>query len=369
MFYVGIETDGLPLQNVHETGYTLFMSELALYRKYRPSTFEEVLGQPEVVSLLRREIADQTISHAYLFSGGRGTGKTTVARIFAAEIGCKPSDLYEMDGASNRSIDDIRELRESVLSMPFESPYKVYIIDEVHMLTKEAFNALLKTLEEPPAHAVFVLATTDKEKLPDTIISRCQAFVFRNPNLDELKKYVLDTAKKEKVTIDGPSADIIAMFGDGSFRDTLSVLEKVLVASKDRKLDVDTVSRVVGAPTHDLVNRILGAINSGDIADGLKAIRGAKDDHVDMKVYLRLILEKMRATLMMRYEKSAESHYKDEFTPDDLTFLLSLANSPEKKINSHVLYAFLDATREIGFSTVPSLPIELALIKVAGEGK
>ncbi len=345
------------------------MSELALYRKYRPGKFEDVLGQREVVSLLEREIEDKTISHAYLFSGGRGTGKTTVARIFAAAIGCTPSDLYEMDGASNRSIDDIRELRESVLSMPFDSPYKVYIIDEVHMLTKEAFNALLKTLEEPPAHAVFILATTDRDKLPDTIISRCQSFVFRNPTLDELKKYVLDTAKKEGVVIDGPSADIIAMFGDGSFRDTLSVLEKVLVASKDRELDVDTVSRIVGAPTHDLVNRVLGAIESGDVSDGLAAIESAKNEHVDMKVYLRLILEKMRATLMLRYNKSAEAHYKDEFTPDDLVFLLGLADSAEKKINSHVLYAFLDATREIGFSTVPTLPIELALVKVAGEGK
>ncbi|OGZ05206.1 MAG: DNA polymerase III, subunit gamma and tau [Candidatus Lloydbacteria bacterium RIFCSPHIGHO2_01_FULL_49_22] len=345
------------------------MSELALYRKYRPSKFEDVQGQHEVVSILLREIEDKSISHAYLFSGGRGTGKTSVARIFAAEIGCKPSDLYEMDGASNRSIDDIRELRESVRSMPFESPYKVYIIDEVHMLTKEAFNALLKTLEEPPAHAVFILATTDRDKLPDTIISRCQSFVFRDPTLDELKKYVLDTAKKEQVTIDSPSADIIAMFGDGSFRDTLSVLEKVLVAAKDRRLDVDTVSRIVGAPTHDLVNRVLGSIESGNISDGLSAIQSAKDEHVDMKVYLRLILEKMRATLMLRYDKNAEGHYKDEFTPDDLVFLLRLANSPEKKINSHVLYAFLDATREIGFSTVPTLPIELALIKVAGEGK
>ena len=237
------------------------------------------------------------------------------------------------------------------------------------MLTKEAFNALLKTLEEPPAHAVFILATTDRDKLPDTIISRCQSFVFRDPTLDELKKYVLDTAKKEQVTIDSPSADIIAMFGDGSFRDTLSVLEKVLVAAKDRRLDVDTVSRIVGAPTHDLVNRVLGSIESGNISDGLSAIQSAKDEHVDMKVYLRLILEKMRATLMLRYDKNAEGHYKDEFTPDDLVFLLRLANSPEKKINSHVLYAFLDATREIGFSTVPTLPIELALIKVAGEGK
>lgn len=345
------------------------MSEIALYRKYRPTKFDDVLGQQEVISILKGEIEGNAISHAYLFSGGRGTGKTTVARIFASAVGCKPSDLYEIDGASNRTIDDIRALREAVSTMPFESPYKVYIIDEVHMLTKEAFNALLKTLEEPPAHVIFILATTNKDKLPDTIISRCQAFTFRDPTLEELKKFVLSVTKKEKTPIDGPSADIIAMFGDGSYRDTLSVLEKVLVGGKGGTLDVDMVARIVGAPTHDLVNRVLSSIESNDVSDGLLAIRSAKDEHVDMKVYLRLILQKMRVILMLRYDKSAESYYKDEYTPDDMQLLISLGASPAKKINSHVLYAFLDATREIGFSTIPTLPIELALIKVVGEGK
>ena len=345
------------------------MSELALYRKYRPTKFAEVLGQEQSVALLEREIKEKSISHAYLFSGGRGTGKTTVARIFASTIGCKPADLYEMDAASNRSIDDIRELREAVRSMPFESPYKVYIIDEAHMLTKEAWNALLKTLEEPPAHVIFILATTDKDKVPETIISRCQSFVFREPTLEELKHFVLDIAKKEHVAIDSPSADVIALFGDGSYRDTLSVLEKVLVGSQNATLDVDSVSRIVGAPTHDLVNRILLSIEAGDVSDGLLAIRTAKEQSVDMSVYLRLILEKLRATLMLRYEKGAEAHYQNAFTKDDIAILLALANSTEKKINSHVLAAFLDATHSVGFSTIPSLPIELALIRIAGEGK
>ena len=345
------------------------MSEIALYRKYRPTTFDDVLGQSEVVSTLEREVADGTISHAYLFSGGRGTGKTTVARIFASAIGCKPADLYEIDGASNRLIDDIRALREAVMTLPFESPYKVYIIDEVHMLTKEAFNALLKTLEEPPAHVVFILATTDREKVLETIVSRCQAFAFRQPTLDELKKFVLHVAKQEKMNIDGPSADIIAMFGDGSYRDTLSVLEKVLVRSRGGKLDVDAVARIVGAPTHDLVNRVLRAIEAGSAEDGLDAVHLASDAHVDMKVYLRLVLLKLRATLLLRYEPKAESRLKDEFTPDDLAMLLELAKSPAKKINSHVLYEFLEATRSFGFSAVPTLPIELALIRVTGESK
>ena len=135
------------------------MSEV-LYRKYRPERFEDVLGQDHIVEVLRESIKNSSIAHAYLFSGGRGTGKTTLARIVAKEVGCTENDLYEIDAASNRGIDDIRELRDAVSTLPFESPYKVYIIDEVHMLTKEAFNALLKTLEEPPAHALFILATT-----------------------------------------------------------------------------------------------------------------------------------------------------------------------------------------------------------------
>lgn len=347
--------------------YTVSMSEQALYRKYRPKSFAQVLGQEEAVSVLERSIEAKNISHAYLFSGGRGTGKTTVARIFAAAIGVKPSDLYEMDGASNRGIDDVRELREQVRTMPFESPYKVYIIDEAHMLTPPAWNALLKTLEEPPAHVVFILATTDREKVPDTIVSRCQSFVFRQPNFDELKKFAIEVAKKEKVKIDGPSAEIVAMFGDGSYRDALTVLEKVLARAKNGAIDVDTVARVVGAPTHDLVNRVLQAIDSGNVSDGLFAIREADQDHVDMKAYLKLLLHKLRAVLLLRYAPNYAKEFADEFTPDDLVLLAKLAGSGEKKINSHVLYEFLEASRQIGWSAVRSLPIELALIKVAGE--
>ena len=345
------------------------MNEVALYRKYRPQKFADVLGQDSVVAVLERSIKDKSITHAYLFSGGRGTGKTTIARIFAEAIGCKPSDLYEIDAASNRGIDDVRLLREAVQTMPFESPYKVYIIDEVHMLTKEAFNALLKTLEEPPSHIVFILATTEKEKLPETVISRCQGFTFEQPSKEDLKHFALDIAKKEKVKLDLPGAEIVAIFGDGSYRDTLSVLEKVLVSAKNGTVDVDTIARLVGAPTHDLVNAVLKAIESGDVATGLLAVRKAGDQHVDMKVYFKLILAKLRAVLMLRYAPAMEKEFTEEFTPDDLAFLKALAGSAEKKINSHVLLEFLEASRSIGFSAIPSLPIELALIRVAREKK
>jgi DNA polymerase-3 subunit gamma/tau len=338
------------------------MSELALYRKYRPQHFKDVRGQDEVVRTLEHSVKEKNISHAYLFSGGRGTGKTTIARIFATAIGCTATDLYEIDGASNRKIDDVRELREAVSTMPFESPYKVYIIDEVHMLTTEAWNALLKTLEEPPAHVVFILATTDREKVPDTIISRCQSFVFREPLAQELKEYAIDIAKKEGVSLDHPGAEIIALFGDGSYRDTLSVLEKVIHSAMSGKLDADTVARVVGAPTHDLVDRVLRAIEAGDPADGLMAIRKAGADHIDMKVYLKMILSKLRAVLLIRYAPAMEADLAAEFTAEDIVLIKSLATSPARKVNSHVLSAFLISSSDIGFGVIPSLPIELALI-------
>ena len=345
------------------------MSELALYRKYRPKAFADVRGQNEIVSTLLRSIKDKNISHAYLFSGGRGTGKTTVARIFATEIGTKPSDLYELDGASNRGIDDIRELREGVATMPFESEYKVYIIDEVHMLTKEAFNALLKTLEEPPAHVIFVLATTDREKVPETIISRCQTFTFRQPTLLELKDFAIEIAKDEKIKLDAPSADVVAMFGDGSYRDTLSVLEKVLISAEGGKIDFDTVAKIVGAPTHDLVNNVIRSIESGDAALGLEALKKASEERIDMKVYLKMLLAKLRAVLLLRYAPNMEQVLNDEFPPDDMMLIKELALSQEKRINSHVLSEFISASHEIGWSVITSLPLELALIRVTAEKK
>ena len=340
----------------------------ALYRKYRPATFGDVLGQDDVVALLERAIKDKNIGHAYLFSGGRGTGKTTLARIFASAIGTEPSDLYEMDAASNRGIDDIRELREQVKTLPFASPYKVYIIDEAHMLTKDAWNALLKTLEEPPAHVVFMFATTEKEKVLDTILSRCQTFSLKQPGIELLKKFIIDIAKKEGVALDGASAELVATFGDGSFRDSLSVLEKVLLSTKGGKIAFDDVARAVGAPKTELVNDVLRAVSVGDMAIGLEAVRRTGTERVDMKVYANLILAKLRAVLLLRYDKKAEGVLAEDFTPDDMTFLKALADDKDRRVNSAVLTEFLRAAGELGYATIPSLPLELALVRI-GEAK
>ena len=193
---------------------------IALYTKYRPQKFSDVLGQEQVTDVLKDVIKNGNISHAYLFAGGRGTGKTSVARILANEIGTTSKDLYEIDAASHTSVEGVRALNESVNTLPFDSKYKVYILDEVHMLSTSAFNALLKTLEEPPKHVVFILATTEPQKIPDTVISRCEYYTFKAPSRAILKKMAVSTAKTEGYELEPAAAELIAILGDGSFRDT-----------------------------------------------------------------------------------------------------------------------------------------------------
>lgn len=342
--------------------------ELALYRKYRPQKFTDVKGQDELVSILMNQVEHKDFGHAYIFYGGRGTGKTTVARIFAKAIGVHDEDLYELDAASNRTIDDIRDLREAVKTMPFSSPYKCYIIDEVHMLTKEAFNALLKTLEEPPRHVVFILATTNLEKVLPTIISRCQTFAFKQPQIKDLTLHVADVVSKEGLMIDTNAAELIALSGNGSYRDALSVLEKVLAVADEKKaLDADKVARIIGAPRHEIINRILRGIDDGNVEDALQSVREAGQDQVDMEFFLRLILVKIRAVLLLRYAPNMESQISDEFSPDDIALLRTLAKSDKKRVNSHTLLEFLNCAQYIGNAVVPTLPIELAIIRAVAE--
>lgn len=236
---------------------------IALYRKYRPQNFEDVAGQTQAVDLLTNSIKQKKVSHAYLFCGGRGTGKTTVARIVAREIGCNDEDIIEIDAASNRGIDEIRELREAVRTAPFSSPYKVYIIDEAHMLTKEAANALLKTLEEPPSHVIFILATTDPDKLPQTIVSRCQKVVFKNPDNGTLSTRLMHVAGKEGFDLHPDSAQLVASHGKGSYRDALGVLEQILAVS-DKKVDHEKVRALLGTPEAESLLSLLESICKKD---------------------------------------------------------------------------------------------------------
>jgi DNA polymerase-3 subunit gamma/tau len=337
----------------------------ALYRKYRPTTFAEVRDQDHIVSVLEGAIKKGSIPHAMLFSGTRGTGKTTLARIFASAIGTSAIDLYEIDAASNRGIDDIRELREAVHTVPYESAYKVYIIDEVHMLTKEAFNALLKTLEEPPAHVIFILATTEEERLLDTILSRCQVFRFRSPSRGVLATTVTDIAKKEGVTLTSGAADLIAIAADGSFRDALSITQKVLLASGDTVGDADEVATIIGAPKTALLNQLLAALHAKDAAGALVCLHDAVANHVDMKLFVRVLLEAVRAVMIVRNDSKSKDDVLAQFgeaTRAEIERLAGIATTP---VNSHLLTRLLRVYDETTRSPIPQLPLEIAVVEHA----
>lgn len=337
---------------------------VALYRKYRPANFDEVLDQDQIVSVLKGAIAKGAIPHALLFSGSRGTGKTTLARIFAAAIGTTSVDLYEMDAASNRGIDDIRELREAVHTVPFESKYKVYIIDEVHMLTKEAFNALLKTLEEPPAHVIFILATTEEEKLLDTILSRCQVFRFRAPSRAVLAKTVTDVAKKEGFTLSPDAADLIAVAADGSFRDALGVTQKVILASADTTPTADAVASIIGAPKQAILTDLLTALHERKTEAALTAVAQAVASHVEMKLFVRLILDHVRAVMLLRHQPGAKAELLAAFSESMQNTLAAFAAAPATSLNSHLILRLLTASDQTGRSPIPHLPLEITIVEV-----
>ncbi len=337
-------------------------TSFALYRKYRPDSFKKVRNQDHIVSVLEGAIKKNMIPHALLFTGTRGTGKTTVARIFAHEIGAKDIDIYEIDAASNRGIDDIRALKEAVYTLPFESPYKVYIIDEVHMLTKDAWNALLKTLEEPPEYVIFILATTEQDKILDTILSRCQVFTFRAPSRDELKDTVLDIAKAEKFTMSDAGADVIALAAQGSYRDALSIMQKVVMASGDTKLGEDEIASIVGAPRTVLLIEFITALEEKKSTDALAALERALLAHVDMRIFHTMLLERVRAVMLLRH-KAIRTEELTEFTPMERELIERIAGNAKSPVNSGLLLRLLEAGERIASSTIPTLPLELVVIE------
>ncbi len=340
------------------------MHETALYRKYRPQKFSEVLGQDQVIKVLKSSIEQGNIAHAYIFSGSRGTGKTSVARIFAREIGTAPADITEIDAASNTSVDNIRELNESINTLPFESKYKVYILDEAHMLSKSAWNALLKTLEEPPTHAIFIMATTESEKIPETVLSRCQTFSFKRPTQKVLKDVVQTIAKKEGFTLDSSAADLIAMLGDGSFRDSQSILQKVIGSTKDKKISLDEVALITGAPKAEVVNNFLRAIDEKNLELGLSAVAEAIETNIDLVLYYKLVLHKARAILLLRNLKSAEERIKEGMADTDFNYLKSVADKKGSLINSETLLTLLSYYDLLVKAYLPEMVLELILTKL-----
>lgn len=281
-------------------------SHTSLYRKYRPETFEQVAGQDHIVKVLKAAVEQKTPHHAYLFTGTRGIGKTSIARIFSRALGVEVEDIYEIDAASYTGVDNIRELTESAMTLPFRSPYKVYILDEVHMLSKAAFNAFLKGLEEPPAHVIYILATTELQKLPDTIVSRCEIHTFRTPTVDILSKVVASVAKKEGYDIDSDGIRLIAMTGDGSFRDTLGALQKVMNAAEGKEVDLKEVESIVGVPKLELISQLVEAVLEGS-GKQMEILDGIRNTNTDGKIvydlYVETLREKLRDTALTEVEK------------------------------------------------------------------
>lgn len=274
----------------------------ALYRKYRSKSFSEVVGQEHITKTLSLAIKSGRISHAYLFTGPRGVGKTSVARILAHEVNQIPYsgeethlDIIEIDAASNRRIDEIRDLREKVHIAPTSSKYKVYIIDEVHMLTREAFNALLKTLEEPPAHVIFILATTEAHKLPETIVSRTQRYGFRAVSPELAKGHLASIAKTEKIAIDNEALELLAEFGEGSLRDSISLLDQL--SSTNTKIDSELVRLQLGLPPAETMTHLLELTFSGETAKVLDLLTRLRSDGNEASAIARMLSKELRRRL------------------------------------------------------------------------
>lgn len=275
----------------------------ALYRKYRSKSFDEIVGQEHITDTLKNAIKKGKLSHAYLFTGPRGVGKTSIARILAYAINDLPYDeeathldIIEIDAASNRRIDEIRDLRDKVHIAPTSAKYKVYIIDEVHMLTREAFNALLKTLEEPPEHAIFILATTEAHKVPETIISRTQRFTFKPIEPGNAVEHLKEIAKKEGIKITDEALELLGVHGRGSFRDSISMLDQLAGIATDTVGEKE-VRLLLGLPDDQLIERCLSAVTNNDVPGVFEVVRLLREQGVDSGRIARSLSESLRSQL------------------------------------------------------------------------
>ena len=353
----------------------------ALYRKYRPMSFDDVVSQPHITSTLKNQILNDKTAHAYLFTGSRGTGKTTCARIFAKAINClnpkdgEPclecdicknadngslADIIEIDAASNAKVDDIRELREGVVFTPELCKYKVYIIDEVHMLSPGAFNALLKTMEEPPPHVKFILATTEVHKVPATIVSRCQHFDFRRIRSEDIVERLKYIASKEGFSLNDDAAALIARLSDGGMRDALSLLDQCVAF--DNNITIETVSNAAGIAGRDYLFDILDKISQRNTAEAIRIIDQLYDMSKDLKVLCSELLSQMRNVMLVKTVDNST----DLITclPEETERLKALANSMSLDRILDVISILQQCNERFAIATNKRIELEMCIVKL-----
>lgn len=365
------------------------VSYIALYRKWRPKTFEDVVGQEHITTTLKNQILFNRIAHAYLFSGTRGTGKTSTAKIFARAVNCPHHiqgdpchqcevckeiessgvmDIIEIDAASNRGVDEIRDLRERVKYPPSLGRYKVYIIDEVHMLTQEAFNALLKTLEEPPKHVIFILATTEPHKLPATILSRCQRFDFKRVTLKDMVGRMEYICREMDISIEEKALELIAKNAEGAMRDALSILDQCLsLVEENQTITYENITDTLGLASESWVYDIAGSILKQDIRNTLSLLHEMMDNGKDILQMVKQLREHFRNLLMVKTLSQAENIL--EMTAEQIE---SLKNQGEEIIEER-LFRFIDHLNQVEnkmkTTSQPVIILEMELINLCKQPK
>lgn len=356
-----------------------------LYRKYRPQTFSEIVGQEHVVKTLQGALESGRIGHAYLFTGSRGTGKTSLARVFAKALNCSKGgsvepcnnchfclsanqgnllDLIEIDAASNRGIDEIRNLKESALVAAPSGKYKIFIIDEVHMLTKDAFNALLKILEEPPKHVVFILATTEPHKILPTVLSRVQRFDFRRLNQVQISEKLKMMARKEGIKIADDAIKTIAMSSDGALRDAEVTLTKVQASTDSNKtISTEDINEILGLTSYKYYPEFVGYLLNNDRTGAMNLIQKVHTSGTDLENFTGKLIEYMRNILMSKINPVVLASVNG-MNDEEVKSIAALGQSLDSQKLIKMIVSFSDARNQIKFSPLPQLPLELTVIEM-----
>ena len=360
------------------------MGYTALYRKFRPITFSEIVGQEHITRTLRNQIVAGRVGHAYLFNGGRGTGKTSAAKILARAINClnpqdgEPcneceickgaingslTDIVEMDAASNNSVEDIRSIREEVNFLPTKAKYRVYIIDEVHMLSTGAFNALLKTLEEPPEHVKFILATTEPQKLPATILSRCQRFDFKRISNENIIKRLNIVCEQSGIEITKEAMNIIAVLAEGAMRDALSILERC-IQDGENKIDEDKIKDLVGIPKITYVHNIIDSLFKYDVDNTLKNVDIVLNEGKDIN---NLLWEMIKYTKDILVYKASQK--LDLYSEEEIANIEEISKNVSKQDLINMVYELSELENDIKWSTQKTIIFQAGMIKLCNKEK